>query len=547
MITEADGQRAFPPVIAKKNRFALPRFSFADSNWAQGEYAKAEPLLKEALDAEQKLFGRGHQYTVLSLSHLALLQFDLGQRDETKVLARSEAEMQRNLLSKMFSFSSEPQRLAYLATLNPYLLFTLLPGCETDLALAVLRYKGVVLDSIIEDRLLAQTGNEEANRDLVEELNTKKRILAQLSLQTTAASAKEASQRTQGLEQEVENLQGKLARQGTDLGQARRAMSIRLEEVQGALPIDTVLVEYVRYKHYLGESKFELRYGAVVLSADSPPRWLMLGSAEDIEASLRSYQRLARKASDLEMAAILRKIYCEVWEPVAQAFPVGANRVIISPDGQLNFLSFATLLDPENGFVAEKYSIQYVTSGRDLLRETQPTLSKQAIVMANPNFDMHIQLASSDLPSENFGVLRGMEKREIADLSFRQLEGTQKESAQLLFKFEHWGWQAKSFTGPDASKRALFNLHSPYILHLATHGFFEPEESSSEENPNGFQSPALKADLTKSKFFKNPMHCSGLALTGANSTVNAWKRGESPPIEENGILTGHLVSDLIGL
>ena len=201
MITEADGQRAFPPVIAKKNRFALPRFSFADSNWAQGEYAKAEPLLKEALDAEQKLFGRGHQYTVLSLSHLALLQFDLGQRDETKVLARSEAEMQRNLLSKMFSFSSEPQRLAYLATLNPYLLFTLLPGCETDLALAVLRYKGVVLDSIIEDRLLAQTGNEEANRDLVEELNTKKRILAQLSLQTTAASAKEASQRTQGLEQ----------------------------------------------------------------------------------------------------------------------------------------------------------------------------------------------------------------------------------------------------------------------------------------------------------------------------------------------------------
>jgi putative DNA primase/helicase len=37
LITEADGQRAFPPVIAKKNRFALPRFSFADSNedfWA---------------------------------------------------------------------------------------------------------------------------------------------------------------------------------------------------------------------------------------------------------------------------------------------------------------------------------------------------------------------------------------------------------------------------------------------------------------------------------------------------------------------------------
>ena len=61
---------------------------------------------------------------------------------------------------------------------------------------------------------------------------------------------------------------------------------------------------------------------------------------------------------------------------------------------QLNFLSFATLLDPEKGFVAEKYSIQYVTSGRDLLREPQPTLSKQVIVMANPKFDRDIQLAS---------------------------------------------------------------------------------------------------------------------------------------------------------
>ena len=98
------------------------------------------------------------------------------------------------------------------------------------------------------------------------------------------------------------------------------------------------------------------------------------------------------------MAAVLEKLYDEVWEPVEQAFPVHTNRVIVSPDGQLNFLSFATLLDPEKGFVAEKYSIQYVTSGRDLLREPQPTQSKQVIVMANPKFDRDIQLASLDRP-----------------------------------------------------------------------------------------------------------------------------------------------------
>ena len=148
------------------------------------------------------------------------------------------------------------------------------------------------------------------------------------------------------------------------------------------------------------------------------------------------------------MAATLRKIYNEVWEPVDHPFPANTNRVIVSPDGQLNFLSFATLLDRDERFVAEKYLIQYVTSGRDLLRAPQSAQSKQVIVMANPKFDSDIQLASRDLYAEGSGALRGTEKREIEDLSFEELAGTQQESTQLLRKFENWGWQTRALAGP---------------------------------------------------------------------------------------------------
>lgn len=34
------------------------------------------------------------------------------------------------------------------------------------------------------------------------------------------------------------------------------------------------------------------------------------------------------------------------------------------------------------------------------------------------------------------------------------------------------------------------------------------------------------------------MYCSGLALAGAQATVDAWRRGESVPPERDGILTG---------
>jgi CHAT domain-containing protein len=314
---------------------------------------------------------------------------------------------------------------------------------------------------------------------------------------------------------------------------------------QAAFPNDTVLIEYVRYFHYLGKSKFEWRYGAVVLSGNTPPRWVGLGSAEKIEATLKRYQALVRNAGyDEEMTSVLQKLDNEFWKPVEQAFPDQTQRVIVSPDGQLNFLSFATLLGPEKEFVAEKYLIQYVTSGRDLLGEAQPALGKRAIVMGNPKFDSDIQLASIGPTSEEFGVLRSVEKRDLEDLSFEPLAGTQNESAQLLAKFKHWGWEASSLAGSQASKHALLNLHSPYVLHIATHGFFEADDPISDANVNEFQSPEMKPDFIKLRFFKNPMHRSGLALAGAQTTMEAWKREEVPPVENDGILTAEDVSIL---
>jgi tetratricopeptide (TPR) repeat protein len=118
-----------------------------------GDYAKAEPLCHRALAIWQKVLGPDHPNTATSLENLAVLEFDLGRNKEAEVYAHRAADAQRNLLSRMFSFSSEPQRLAYLAMFNPYTVFALLPGCEAELAVTLLRYKGIVLDSVIEDRL----------------------------------------------------------------------------------------------------------------------------------------------------------------------------------------------------------------------------------------------------------------------------------------------------------------------------------------------------------------------------------------------------------
>src|SRR5262252_9331851 len=53
-----------------------------------------------------------------------------------------------------------------------------------------------------------------------------------------------------------------------------------------------------------------------------------------------------------------------------------------------------------------------------------------------------------------------------------------------------------------------------------------------------------RQSVAKSKFFKNPMHRSGLALAGAETTIEAWKHDEVPPVENDGIMTAEDVSTL---
>jgi CHAT domain-containing protein len=221
--------------------------------------------------------------------------------------------------------------------------------------------------------------------------------------------------------------------------------------------------------------------------------------------------------------------------------------VIISPDSQLNFVSFATLLDSEERFLGEKYTVQYVASGRDLLREVQPATRTAAIIFANPDFILRSSptIAQADDAALNAtaGTLRGNEKRGIVDQTFGPLEGTQKECDRLVNAFQGWHWQVASFTGQDATKAALLQVHAPYILHLATHGFFEaedqPDTKSLEQLP-----VTLERGVTHSKFFQNPMHRGGLALAGAQSTLEAWKHGEAPATENDGIVTAEDVAAL---
>jgi tetratricopeptide (TPR) repeat protein len=512
-----------------------------------GNYPKAEPLFRESLRILQKVLGPQHPDAATSLENLALVEFDLGRTDEATALARQASTAELTILSKIFSFTSEQQRLAYLDIFHPYSLFPFLKGSESDLGKAVLRYKGVVLDSIIEDRLLAEASQQSEDQKLVEQLNLDKRQLGQLLLQPAQKLSAETNQRIEALEEEVEKIESQLAQHVAGLGQARHALGVTLEQVQATIPNDDALIEYLRYPHYLGKEKWEQRYGAIVLLSKGVPLWIPLGKAKEIEHLVRRYGTLVRGSpQEEELSANLQALYEALWAPIGQALPSQTKRIIISPDGELNFISFATLLTKDKQFLAQTYSVQYVASGRDLLREPKPSIAREVVLFANPDFGLAsgAMLAKVDDGSDpGSKSIRGSEKRDVEDWSFESLDGTQKESDELIKKFTGWGWTPSDLTKKEATKEALLKIHSPYILHLATHGFFAKEDSTAiQTEPEALLND--RQSVTKSKFFKNPMHRSGLALAGAQTTMEAWKHEEVPPVENDGILTAEDVSTL---
>ena len=502
-----------------------------------GDYAKAEPLFQRALNIREKALGPDHPDTGNILNNLALLKIDLGEAKDAISLETRAQQAEEKYLSNILSFTSEQQRLTFQKTTNPYIIFATL-GSAAELAQTVLRQKGVVLDSLLEDRLVAEASADPKQREIIIQLRGAKQRLMQLVLEVpkdlSEAAQKLRAAEKEKLSTEVEQLEAGLARQVAGLGKARRALSITVPQVQSVLPKQTVLIELLRYSHYLGKTKVEKRYGAVVIPASGEAKWVLLGAAAEIEKDVKLYQKSVRGETDEEtLGIVLKALEQRVWAPIEKALPEDSTTIIVSPDGELSFVSFATLLTPDDRFLCEKYSIRYVASGRDLVRENKPSGNPMTVVFANPKFDSQ---AITQAPGSSSAVARSLEMRALQSMSLPPLPGTADEAAAL----EKWAGKAvKVFLGSNATEAELSLVSSPRVLHLATHGFFLPEVGLGKQT-NPLQQPS---EIPKTKL-QNPMHRSCLALAGAQRTLEAWSRGEVPPIENDGIVTAEEVGGL---
>nr|WP_243147306.1 CHAT domain-containing protein [Scytonema sp. UIC 10036] len=211
------------------------------------------------------------------------------------------------------------------------------------------------------------------------------------------------------------------------------------------------------------------------------------------------------------------------------------KRLLLAPDGELNKLPFEVLPLDENRRLIDEYHISYLSTGRDVLyfqgvTNIQPT---EPLVFADPDFNLCVTESTTATENSAFSG-RHSQDLERNTLYFQDLPGTRTEGEKIAALFG-----IEPILEGKVLETRLKACCSPYILHLATHGFFLKDQK---------RDPHLKTleylgnmDRLSGYRLENPLLRSGLALAG----VNTWLQGRSLPLEaEDGILTAEDVSGL---
>jgi CHAT domain-containing protein len=292
---------------------------------------------------------------------------------------------------------------------------------------------------------------------------------------------------------------------------------VNVDQVAKALPSDGVLVEFQQYQSFDGKKPQYQRWGtpqyvALILGPKGSIQAVQLGEAKPIEEAIANALSATSQSLDdapARLAAVTRLVLDPLKPHVANS-----RQWFLSPDGELNRVPFAALPSPLNPSqtLANDVELRLLTTGRDLLRFQQPAAKGNVpLVLANPAFDLRPGQGGSGAAvalAINSGP--GQRRSSSADgIRWAALPATTAEGTRIAAILG-----TNPVTGAEATVKRLQGTVSPRVLHIATHGFFAPDQASKlDERLGGLveSSPMLAG-------FKgeDPMLRSGLVLAGAN-------------------------------
>lgn len=532
--------------------------NFGNLRAEQGRLDEAEALYARALAINERMLGEDHPDVAHDLKLMAALYQREGKiQQASKTYDRALGDLLRRF-RYYFTYMTEKQRLAYLATVSDYFprYYSFCRqnyGRDHELAGkmydVVLWQKGFIVNSIAAMRSRIASNKDPALMEELDQLSIKKTQLASL-LNNPGENRELWKKHVEEVQAEADALEAKLVAGSKELTEAKKLETTTWRDVQRSLRPGEAAVEMVKFRSFDGVKLASTsKYVALILTPETKTAPLMadLGDSEKLEgAPMMEYRRLIRDTRFPwnEPPATFYKAF---WEPLLRGIRE-ARKIYFSGDGILNQVSLGIVGDERGRLLMERYHLRLVSSTRDLLRQETHGDRREAVLVGNPKFDLPIEQYRAELkrseplqaPSQvlvaaKFEVPVGLSREQTSAKCPQPdtgvlcpLPGTGEEIQTLQSLLQENHWRVDSYEGSQALEEVVKQVAHPRVLHLATHGFFLEDGASGDGG-------------TSNAPLRDPMLRSGLYFAGADHALSGESMGEDL---DDGVLTAYEAASL---
>jgi CHAT domain-containing protein len=407
-------------------------------------------------------------------------------------------------------------------------------------------YKGIILRNSDEfEKLLNKSGDS----NLLKDFTDLKKIKSQIQEARLNSHIKD-NQSITSQESLAEKIEKELILNLSKYRTEYDRFNTNWVDVQKHLNKNEVAIEIINFNYRNQIHSDSVLYGALVIRPTfKEPKFVYLFEQKQIDSI---FQRKNIVSDSLYINQLYQyqdkgKILKElIWNPIDSLLD-GATNIYLAPSGILNAINLSALPLNNNMQVADLYNVRIVGSTGEIVSFKEQYISQTSVNKAwlfggidynNTSYSIPKLSSSNEL---NYSLAKNADTRSISK-EWSYLPNTLYEISSIDTLFKNNNIKTSFFNGKIASKTSFKNIsgeNMPFILHIATHGFFFPDNKKQSDDLT-FSSLDTKEDIYKMS--DNPLLRSGLIFSGAN------KKWSNPSYQidtsDDGILTSSEISNL---
>lgn len=514
----------------------------------QGKYIEAELLFLNVIKIIKKSLGDNHPDYISSLSNVAELYREMGLNEKALIYFEEFIKVNKERVIDDIPTLTEKDLVAYINFKKEELFSTLsflhdLPNQFLDLN----------VNNFENELLLNNLSLRNQDRIKISILRSGSKLLQDKYLQFIKNKTEINKIKELPLEQqpsnygilisETEIIEKDLALESIIFGNYKKGTTISFNNIKSKLKKNEVVLDLVSFNYYQKKASDSIFYAAFIVKKDSKfPKFISLFEEKELEFLL-SKNKTKQESTHIDKQYTEKAISDLFLKPLEKELK-GITTIYLSPTGLGHQIDYAALPLLNKQLFGEKCKLHILSSPSGIMDYKQASLDKNSelelILYGGIDYDKtntiiksNNDIVDNDTTFQEQQIRSGISR-------FGYLKGSKKEVEQIKLLGGQSGFKSSLFNDREATELSIKELDgriTPFVLHLATHGFFFADPI--QELSNGINRIEGKEKIYKAS--DDPMMRSGLVFAGANKY---WNKADDNTTIENGILTASEISNL---